>query len=100
MASMKRAFDPIPPLVWAAGHDHNLQVIHLPGPGRTWNLISGAGGGKRYLMPVRSIGGTVFRKKAPGYMRLVFPRDGPATLEVIAVTASGKTTTIFATPLE
>ena len=100
MSSMKRAFDPVPPLVWAAGHDHNLQVIRLPGPGRTWNLISGAGGGKRYLMPVRSIDGTVFRKRAPGYMRLVFPRDGPATLEVIAVTAPGKTATIFATPLE
>ena len=99
-AAMKKAFDPVPPLVWAAGHDHNLQVIRVPGQERSWNLISGAGGGKRHLMPVRSIDGTVFHRSVPGYMRLVFPTDGPARLEVIAVTAPRKTATIFTTRLE
>ena len=100
MESMKRAFDPVPPLVWAAGHDHNLQVIRLPGPGRSWNLISGAGGGRRHLMPAWSIDGTRFCKSVPGYMRLEFPLNGPAILEVISVKSSGKTATIYSMSLE
>ncbi|HQR47532.1 MAG TPA: metallophosphoesterase [Thermoanaerobaculia bacterium] len=99
-AAMTSAFDPIPPFVWAAGHDHSLQVIRRPGTSRTWNLISGAGGGTKSVTPVRAIDGTVFCRSVPGYMKIVFERNGPARLAVVAVPAPGRTETIFAAPLD
>jgi len=98
-AAMARAFDPVPPFVWAAGHDHSLQVIRLPGESQSWNLISGAGGGTKSVTPVRNIEGTVFCRSAPGYMRIVFEKNGTARLAVVATPAPGKTETIFAIPL-
>jgi len=99
-AAMARAFDPVPPLVWAAGHDHNLQVIRLPGEKRSWDLISGAGGGTKSVSPVRKIADTVFCRSVPGYMRIVFERNSPARLAVVATPAPGRTETIFAAPLD
>ena len=99
-AAMSKAFDPVPPLVWAAGHDHSLQVIRLPGESRNWNLVSGAGGGTKSVTPVREVTGTVFCRSVPGYMRILFEKNGPARLAVVAVPAPGKTETIFAAPLD
>lgn len=99
-AAMAKAFDPVPPLVWAAGHDHSLQVIRLPGERRSWNLVSGAGGGQESVTPVREIAGTVFCRSVPGYMRIVFEMNGRARLAVVATPVPGKTETIFAAPLD
>ncbi len=99
-AAMERAFDPVPPFVWAAGHDHSLQVIRLPGKWPIWNLVSGAGGGTGTVSPVREIAGTVFCRSVPGYMKIVFEKNGRVRLVVVAATAPGKTETIFAAPLD
>lgn len=97
--AMARAFDPQPPFVWAGGHDHSLQVIRLPGPGTSWNLISGAGGGPRSVTPADPIDGTLFAKGVPGYMRLAFEKGGRVRLTVVGVPAPGRPEVLFAADL-
>lgn len=71
-----------PPLVFAAGHDHSLQVlagqfeddpVHI--------LISGAGS---KVSPVSDIEGLQYAAAAPGYMMLVFGKDGHLNVFVVA----------------
>jgi hypothetical protein len=98
--AMARAFDGGPPFIWAAGHDHSLQVIRLPYAKPGWNLVSGAGGGTKSVTPVSPIEGTLFCRRVPGYMRIAFEKDGRARLAVVAVPEPGRTETIFALPLD
>lgn len=98
--AMARAFDRAPPFIWAAGHDHSLQVIRLPYESPGWNLISGAGGGTKSVTPVRPIAGTLFCRSVPGFMRIAFEANGRVRLAVVAVPAPGRTETIFALPLD
>ncbi len=71
-----------PPLIFAGGHDHSLQVLE----GETVRdpvhvLVSGAGS------KVSSIEGSpqlAFGAARPGYMKLVTTRDGGITLFVVA----------------
>ncbi len=99
-AAMVRAFDGGPPFIWAAGHDHSLQVIRLPFKSPGWNLISGAGGGPKSVTPVGPIGGTLFERSEPGFMRIAFEPEGRVRLAVVGVPAPGRTETIFAIPLD
>jgi hypothetical protein len=98
--AMARAFGGGPPFIWAAGHDHSLQVIRLPYASPGWNLVSGAGGGTKSVTPVRPIDGTLFCRRVPGYMRIAFAPDGRARLAVVGVPEPGRTETIFAVPLD
>lgn len=98
--ALARAFESGPPFIWAAGHDHSLQVIRLPYESPGWNLISGAGGGLKSVTPVRPVAGTLFCRSVPGYMRIAFEPDGRVRLAVAAVPAPGRTETIFARPLD
>lgn len=71
-----------PPLIFAAGHDHSLQVLE----GTYENdpvhiLISGAGS---KLSPVSDIEGLRYAAARPGYMMLVFGKDGRLNLFVVA----------------
>ncbi|MEO5510501.1 MAG: hypothetical protein ABIV28_02525 [Longimicrobiales bacterium] len=76
------AFAEHPPLVFAGGHDHNLQVIDGRGGAEPkYILVSGAGSkndGVGYVKGMR------FRHAAAGYMRLMFYRDGRVDLFVIS----------------
>lgn len=74
-----------PPLVWAAGHDHSLQVfdgsfeddpVHV--------LVSGAGS---KLTTVTSLEGLRYAASRPGYMILVFRKDDRVNLFVVAGSA-------------
>lgn len=77
-----RAFRSRPPLIFAGGHDHALQVIandSFPMP--RYSVVSGSGS------KVSSVGhteGMVYRASAPGYMRVVVHRSGRVDLFVIA----------------
>ena len=70
------------PLVYAAGHDHSLQVFSGREPGDPeFSLVSGSGSD---VSDVGSTAGPLFGLAAPGYMRIVFLRDGGVDLAVYA----------------
>jgi hypothetical protein len=86
-----------PPLVWASGHEHNLEV--LEGTSARWLLVSGAG--------YYGHEGAAFRRTdmrfgaaAPGFMRIEFLADGRTRLGVLAVDRKGRSTERFALWLE
>ncbi len=86
-----------PPLVWASGHEHNLEV--LEGTSARWLLVSGAG--------IYGHEGPVFRRAAlrfgagdAGFMRIELLADGRARLGVLAVDREGRATERFALWLE
>jgi hypothetical protein len=70
------------PLVYAAGHEHNLQVIR--GAGSSWHLVSGAGS-YNHVGPVAWRDSTTFAVAASGYMRLDVLGDGRTRLGVMTV---------------
>jgi hypothetical protein len=75
------------PLVWASGHDHNLQVL----AGRTARhlLVSGSGifgHGSRVVQ----LSATRYTSAAAGYMRLDVLLDGRVRLGVIEVDGQGR----------
>jgi len=80
------------PLVWASGHDHNLQVIR--GASARHLLVSGAGIAGHESRAVR-IGGSRFARAAPGFMRLDVLRDGRVQLAVVVVDRGGGSSEAF-----
>jgi len=76
-----------PPLVYVAGHEHNLQV--LKGYGSEVLLVSGAGA-YGHLAWTTSTEATLFARAASGYMRLDVGRDGGVRLAVVTVAADGR----------
>jgi len=72
-----------PPLVYASGHDHNLQVIAGTEPGDpAYTVVSGSA--SKLTTRLKDVPGMNLGLAAPGYMRLVFRRDGIVDLFVIA----------------
>lgn len=95
--SFERAFAASPPMLYAAGHEHNLQVFRRD-PAR-YQLVSG-GGIYNHTTRVRAITGTRYTRRASGYMRLSFLRDGRVRLSVQVVDAEGKAQEDFSTWVE
>lgn len=81
---MLQAFRAGPPLVFAGGHDHNLQIIDHEGDEFGWPQYTVVSGSGSKVTDVGHIEGMLYRKAAPGYMRLVTHRDGRVDLFVIA----------------
>jgi hypothetical protein len=86
--AFEEAFQQYPPLVYASGHDHDLQVFR---GGRKevssakYLLISGAGlMGHEGLVHARE--GSLFEREAAGFMRLDVTTDGRVRLSVTTVT--------------
>ncbi|HSD29324.1 MAG TPA: hypothetical protein VLL75_18620, partial [Vicinamibacteria bacterium] len=77
-----------PPLVYAAGHDHTLQV--LEGQSARTLLVSGAGV-LGHTSPVRRIEGSRFASSDAGFMRLDVERSGRVRLAVLSVNKEGRT---------
>lgn len=76
-----------PPLVFAAGHDHSLQVIDPEGPHDPATiLVSGAGSKVTDVAPTDILR---FAAATPGYMMLVLRAGGRIDLFVLAA-ASGR----------
>ena len=74
------------PLVFAAGHDHSLQVIGLSGPGAPrYQLVSGSASKRE---PARRVDGMRYATNAHGYMRLDVGAER-TRLTVFAVDESG-----------
>lgn len=83
---LDRALAISPPLVFAAGHEHNLQVLRRS-PARY--LVVSGGGIYGHTTPVRAITGTRYVRRASGYVRLTFTVNGRVRLGVIVVDAEG-----------
>ena len=84
--AFSKAFSNRPPLIYAAGHEHALQVF--AGASARYALVSGAGifG---HVSRVRSLDGTRFARSASGFMRVDVLRDGRARLGVMVVNRDG-----------
>lgn len=79
------------PLIYAAGHDHNLQVIEGDDDTAQWLLVSGSGI-YGHVTRVNWVGGTRYAAPASGYMRVDFLRNGTVRLGVRIVDAEGGAT--------
>lgn len=97
IVSLSAAFAPNPPLVYAAGHEHNLQVLRRD-PAR-YLLVSGTGI-YDHTTAVRAITGTRYASRSSGFMRLAFLADGRVRLAVEVVDAKGDSREDFSTWLQ
>jgi hypothetical protein len=97
IAAFRRAFTGRPPALYAAGHEHNLQVI--AGGAAGLELVSGAGIYHHSGRAAR-IRGTLFARNASGFARLDVPASGHARLAVLEVTAAGQSHEVFSTWVE
>jgi len=75
-----------PPLIYAAGHEHTLQVI--AGTSARYLLVSGTGT-FGHIDRVTALDSTRFARSASGFMRVEFQRDGRARLGVFIVDRAG-----------
>jgi hypothetical protein len=97
IAAVRHAFSDARPELYAAGHDHNLQVI---GDGAaTLELVSGAGIYGHSGRVVR-VEGSLFAHQASGFARLDIPFNGRSRLAVLEVNAAGASREVFSTKLE
>ena len=99
--SMRAMFDTAfvinPPLVYAAGHEHNLEV--LAGETADYLLVSGGG----YYDHASSTGWrdeTLFAVEAGGFVRLDVLVTGRVRLGVVTVDATGTGTEVFSSYLD
>jgi Calcineurin-like phosphoesterase len=97
ITAFRRAFRGRPPALYAAGHEHNLQVI--AGGLVPLELVSG-GGIYQHTGRAARIRGTLFAEEASGFARLDVPYSGRARLAVLEVTASGQSHEVFSTWVE
>jgi hypothetical protein len=94
IADLDRAFTDAKPALYAAGHEHNLQVI--AGGYARLELVSGAGiyGHHGRAVPVR---GSLFAHESSGFARLDIPSSGRARLAVLEVDGAGRSREVFST---
>lgn len=97
IAAFAAAFRNAPPLAYASGHEHSLQL--LEGIGATYQIVSGTGN-YGHVTPVARRAGTLFAASESGYVRLHMQRDGRVRLGMIFVDSSGDYREAFATYLE
>jgi hypothetical protein len=82
LVRLRRAFDVAgrPPLIFAGGHDHSLQVHLAAGPmDPRFSLVSGAAS---KLTGVSQVPGLGYAAARPGYMMLLFRTDDAVELYV------------------
>lgn len=71
-----------PPLVFAAGHDHSLQVLDPEREGSPETILVSGAGSK--LTPVADTPSLRYAASRPGYMMLIFRRNEAVDLYVVA----------------
>jgi hypothetical protein len=94
--ALEEAFRGDPPLVFAAGHEHTLEVLR--GDAALNLLVSGAGY-YGHTSPTKWRPETRYQKAASGFMRLDFLRSGGVRLGVLLVDRRGKLEEPFAIEL-
>jgi Calcineurin-like phosphoesterase len=96
-SALEGALAPHPAFIWAAGHDHGLQV--LEGRSATWLLVSGGGIYGHTRAPAR-LDVTRFRSGGAGFMRLDVDVAGHARLAVVEVDKLGRGSEAFTINLD
>lgn len=81
-----RAFAKNPPILYAAGHDHNLQVFH--GPYAKYSIVSGSGI-IDHQEATRYKDSTLYAARKPGFMRFDVTKAGKVRLSVQVIDQSG-----------
>jgi hypothetical protein len=95
--AFRRAFVDHPPTLYAAGHEHNLQVIRR----RVVPLEVVSGGGiYGHHGRASTIRGSLLARGASGFARLDVARTGPARLAVLEVDRAGRSHEVFSTWVE
>jgi hypothetical protein len=98
---MRRALDWVfarrKPLIYAAGHEHSLEVLR--GHSARHLLVSGSGI-YGHVTDVHQTDATRFAASLSGFMRVDFLRDGRARLSVITVDSDAVATEAFSAFLE
>ena len=87
--SLESAFQEALPLVYAAGHDHSLQVLRGGRGGRPYLLVSGAGSASKVSCAVSLRESYYTSPHRNGFMRLDIMRDRGVLLRVYRYTDSG-----------
>jgi hypothetical protein len=90
--ALERAFRARPPLAYAAGHEHALQVLR--GTSARHLLVSGAGFAG-HTSPVASLEATRYASSRGGFMRLDVASDGRVRLAVVEVDGAGTASEAF-----
>ena len=90
--ALARGMEQQRPLVYASGHEHNLQVIR--GNTARWLLVSGSGVSDHQSWVTWS-DSTAFAVEAAGFMRLDVMQGGRVRLGVIAVASNGAAREVF-----
>ena len=86
--ALEAAFSAQPPLAYAAGHEHNLQVLR-GGPSVQYLLVSGAGSGAKVGCSVRLRESFYVSQRRTGFMRLDIMRGKGVLLRVFHFTGTG-----------
>ncbi|NOT07962.1 MAG: hypothetical protein HOP28_07125 [Gemmatimonadales bacterium] len=85
-AALEEAMAASPPLLYAAGHDHGLQVFR--GPTAKYSVVSGAGIAD-HQSAVGWNDNTVYASSSPGFIRLDLAAGGRIRLAVVTVRKTG-----------
>ncbi len=85
-AALEGALAEAPPLVYAAGHDHGLQLLR--GAAASWYVVSGAGS-SRQITFARRTEDTLYAEAVPGFARLDVRRDASVELRFFATADAG-----------
>ena len=92
-ARLEEAFATNPPLLYAAGHEHTLEV--LEGKTAPYVVVSGAGY-YGHTSPTKWRAETLYQTATAGFMQLDFLRDGRLRLGVLTVDAEAGVSEPFA----
>jgi hypothetical protein len=93
--SIETALAVHPALVYAAGHEHNLQVIDGRDEQHAKHIVVSGAGYFAHTDRAPYIDGTRYAAAASGFVRVDFLRDGRARLGVTTVDEEGRTTEAF-----
>lgn len=90
---VKNALEGHRPLVYAAGHDHSLQLFEADEVARM-HIVSGAGSTGK-VTRVTELAGTIFAHAVPGFVVLDFVTDNGVDTPVVRVVRTGQETPVF-----
>ena len=97
--ALDSAFAAHPPLVYANGHTHGLEV--LDGSGRAGVIVTSGAGNFGHVSSLSWLAETRFTAdRGGGYVKLEFERDGRVRLSVVTVDQDARRTEAFATYVE